>query len=712
MDHNNLNLNHPKEALILEAAISKNVSDPMEQSSQWDSIIKIYVNAKNPGEIIRVAKTARIKGVLSVSGYVQYLATLNDHNKTRETLEIIHTLELSLREDPRIKLQIARAFIQNKQIEESAALSRELLIINAADTSASGLLILSLTLQKKFDELFSYIASAPPSALLADWAVLAMCTHYHNTPLGSTANLLSAIERIANARAPNEVLWSMRLRRVAGLISNIDQLNLGEESLLDNDLKREFALCLASSPEWTRGKDFYREFSTQDEHPDSKRLSVWNKRYQLLNQSYSQEVFDQPDYKFPDAIFEVVYRSTKTLDYTPIRGRVALINGTMGGGGAEKSTARTFLHLRDHSEFQPELWLYSTNPAFDHNVVLEGLGMIESEDHGVFLLQRNQAREAPFTLLPAPLSTNASAIYEQILARRPEIVHAWEDSVNLEAAFAALLAGVQKIIIHPHNMRADKVHKTKYIGSFRRAYKELLKRPEIQFVSVSHSAATDYRNWIGCNDDKQLNVIYNGFEWQDFPTEKWISDFRANFRASLGLLPETKLIGGIFRFAALKRPLFWINVAYKLAQTNPDIRFVLFGKGDELENIKSYTSRLGLTEKIYFLGYVQTIDSDIFALDALLHTSETEGLPTVIIEAGSAGVRVVSTDVGGVAECTDPENSVLISIEKDCEHFSAALVETLNMPLSYQARYLYATKIRNKFQIQEMLSKLKDLYQH
>ena len=314
-------------------------------------------------------------------------------------------------------------------------------------------------------------------------------------------------------------------------------------------------------------------------------------------------------------------------------------------------------------------------------------------------------------MLPGQLGVNAERIYDYIQLRRPEVVHAWQDPVNVEAAFACVIAGVRRVVVNPRNMGANSVHhQTAYVSSFRRAYIALLKRPEFRLVCVSQAAFINHMAWLGIEPCKRFSVVHNGFEWDDFPCHTRVHDGRAEIRARLGVSPETKLIGGVFRFVAVKRPYFWIDVAVHLLKIDPAIRFVLYGEGADLQNVKSYAKKLGILDKVFFLGYVQTVRSELFFLDALLHTSETEGLPGVIIEAGSAGVPSVAADVGGVRECVDVESGILIPPEFGPEQFGKALLKLVERPFSYAARRKFAMRIRERFKLREMIDQFIDVY--
>jgi glycosyltransferase involved in cell wall biosynthesis len=61
-----------------------------------------------------------------------------------------------------------------------------------------------------------------------------------------------------------------------------------------------------------------------------------------------------------------------------------------------------------------------------------------------------------------------------------------------------------------------------------------------------------------------------------------------------------------------------------------------------------------LKEKVYFLPFRKDAVQLMADFDILLLTSDSEGMPLVVLEAQSLGVPVVSTDVGCVGEMLEP----------------------------------------------------------
>ena len=70
------------------------------------------------------------------------------------------------------------------------------------------------------------------------------------------------------------------------------------------------------------------------------------------------------------------------------------------------------------------------------------------------------------------------------------------------------------------------------------------------------------------------------------------------------------------------------------------------GDGSEMENLKQYSTELGITESVRFIGWSDDVSKVIISGDVFLSTSEYEGYGMSMIEAGMLGVPVVTTDVG------------------------------------------------------------------
>lgn len=105
----------------------------------------------------------------------------------------------------------------------------------------------------------------------------------------------------------------------------------------------------------------------------------------------------------------------------------------------------------------------------------------------------------------------------------------------------------------------------------------------------------------------------------------------------------------------------FLRAAAIVAEQLPDTRFLIIGDGPRRPYLEGLARDLRVDQRVQFLGW-QPVDSNLLGrLDVLALSSVSETFPAVILEAFSAGVPVVATDVGSVAElCGVPPCGVLV----------------------------------------------------
>jgi glycosyltransferase involved in cell wall biosynthesis len=119
---------------------------------------------------------------------------------------------------------------------------------------------------------------------------------------------------------------------------------------------------------------------------------------------------------------------------------------------------------------------------------------------------------------------------------------------------------------------------------------------------------------------------------------------QADARRQLNL-PEVGLICGyIVRVTQVKRPDRFLDVVRQSVKQQLGLSFVVAGDGDLLESIRNTAEQEELP--IVFLGMVSQIELVFSAIDMVVMTSDNEGMPLTLIQAGLAKLPSVTTDVG------------------------------------------------------------------
>lgn len=97
----------------------------------------------------------------------------------------------------------------------------------------------------------------------------------------------------------------------------------------------------------------------------------------------------------------------------------------------------------------------------------------------------------------------------------------------------------------------------------------------------------------------------------------------------------------IGRLAAQKNfPLLLESFA---RMAGPDDRLAIIGEGSARRALEAQIAQAGLGDKVRLPGHVSPLDAELAAADALVLSSDYEGVPAVVAEALAAGLPVVST---------------------------------------------------------------------
>ena len=107
------------------------------------------------------------------------------------------------------------------------------------------------------------------------------------------------------------------------------------------------------------------------------------------------------------------------------------------------------------------------------------------------------------------------------------------------------------------------------------------------------------------------------------------------------------------RLDAEKNPVMLVDVLERLLAAGGDWRLEVCGEGPLQAQLEAAVLSARLQDRVEIAGYVP-IDAGLIEryrrAHVLLHSSLTEGLPQILLEAFAAGLPVVASDVGGIRD--------------------------------------------------------------
>jgi len=190
-----------------------------------------------------------------------------------------------------------------------------------------------------------------------------------------------------------------------------------------------------------------------------------------------------------------------------------------------------------------------------------------------------------------------------------------------------------------------------------------------------------------------------------------------NIPRSMDSAKSQYTISIIGRITPLKGHEYFLKAMARVVRTLPYVKIWIIGDAPEekisyREGLKVLARRLGLAERIEFLGSRKDVPELLAETDVLVFSSVVpESFGRVIIEAQAAGVPVVATRVGGVVEIIEDGQTGILVEPRHPEEMAEAVVRVLDDKIL--ARRLVENakeKILSHYTLDHMASQTLEVY--
>lgn len=145
----------------------------------------------------------------------------------------------------------------------------------------------------------------------------------------------------------------------------------------------------------------------------------------------------------------------------------------------------------------------------------------------------------------------------------------------------------------------------------------------------------------------KINVIPNGINLTNFNGIERDYEFRRQYA-----MDNEKIILYVGRLVYEKGVQHLIAAMPKILSNYNDAKLIIAGRGGMMDELRAEASNLGLNDKIYFTGYLNSkqVQKMYKCADVAVFPSTYEPFGIVALEAMLAGVPTVVSDVGGLDE--------------------------------------------------------------
>jgi N-acetyl-alpha-D-glucosaminyl L-malate synthase BshA len=192
-------------------------------------------------------------------------------------------------------------------------------------------------------------------------------------------------------------------------------------------------------------------------------------------------------------------------------------------------------------------------------------------------------------------------------------------------------------------------------------------------TAISNDLREQTRENLGIT--REIEVIRNFVNCDFYQRDpKLVAEQRPRFAR-----PGEKLLVHLSNFRPVKRVLDVVEVFARVSRALP-ARLLLIGDGPERSAAEFLAMRLGVADRVDFVGKQENVNELLALSDLMIMPSEMESFGLAALEAMACCVPAIATRVGGVPELIESGVNGLLYAVGDVEGMAAGAIEILSEP--------------------------------
>lgn len=281
-----------------------------------------------------------------------------------------------------------------------------------------------------------------------------------------------------------------------------------------------------------------------------------------------------------------------------------------------------------------------------------------------------------------------------------DAVHMHSSSKNFPILQTAEQHGVPVRIAHSHNTdyQTDNVLKKKLGGLFSLG----IKRYSTRWLACS----TEAGQWMfgpSFNSSPKAHVMRNALPLERY---RFSIDIRSKVREKLHFGDDKLVIINVARLSRQKNQAHLLSIFSKLVLLREDSVLLLVGEGELGSSLQQEARRLGIADKVKFLGFRDDVRDLLMAADVMVMPSFHEGLPYAAIEAQATGLPCV------FSSSISPEAIILpcssaISLDETLVKWASTVSR---LPGSFDRSLAGGVLREHGFDLEQEVKKLESIY--
>ena len=296
-------------------------------------------------------------------------------------------------------------------------------------------------------------------------------------------------------------------------------------------------------------------------------------------------------------------------------------------------------------------------------------------------------------------------IFRILKKENPDILHTHTSKAGLLGRWAGKLAGVPVVVHTPHG-HVFYGHFGRWVSKVFLLLERLTAPITDCVIALTDGEKKDYLD-IPIYSKNHLVTIHSGVDIQRFSTP---SVSISSKKLSLGLQADTRVVGTMGWLLPIKAPDILFDAMVKLWKTFPDIALIFVGKGPLQSDLAGRADRLGVSDRVRFLGWRNDVHEILPVFDLFVLPSLNEGMGRVLVEAMAAGRPIVASRTGGVPDLVKDGKNGLLVPPGDVPALAEAVMYMIKHPDQAGKMGECGRKMCPEFSLESMVDKLDSLY--
>jgi len=268
----------------------------------------------------------------------------------------------------------------------------------------------------------------------------------------------------------------------------------------------------------------------------------------------------------------------------------------------------------------------------------------------------------------------------------------------------ARLCGIRRVIYEMQN--SGEFRATSWRKWLLRLRTKAMTRPVTRVIAISEFVK---RQLVAAGvSERKLVVRYLGVD-----TERFVPDRQARrqWAEQFSIRSDEVIVSTVSYLRPFKNPKVLVEAWQELRKRDVSARLFVAGDGDMLPDLKGLAERLGVANRVHWLGNVADPKALLQASDIFVLASVGEAFGLVLAEAMACGLPVVGSRSGSIMEVVEDGRTGLLCTPLDAIAFAEA-IERLgrDVPLRTEMAARAVTRVRERFTVDIAVEKTIDIY--